>query len=127
MSEDIQIYLRGKSIDIRSGYVNALLKANVSPDAEPTFRDFAPAVIQAAARFGFAPLTLQLAADPLEQRARELGIVNSYNGRGPARLPPRTNEACTAPLPGASLPGASYPSQPRTCRRETRFENLARV
>ena len=65
-------------------YVKALLEANVSPDAEPTFRDLAPAVLQADAHLGFAPLTLQLAADPLEQRARELGIaalsiVNAYN------------------------------------------------
>ena len=64
--------------------MNALQKANVSPDAEPTFRDLAPAVIQADAHFGFAPLTLQLGADPLEQRARELGIaalciVHSFN------------------------------------------------
>ena len=66
------------------GYVNALQKANVSPDAEPTFRDLAPAVLQADAHFGFAPLTLQLGADPLEKRAREFGIaalciVNSFN------------------------------------------------
>ena len=65
-------------------YVNALLKANVSPDAEPTFRDLAPAVLQADAHFGFVPLTLQRAAGPLEQRARDLGIaalciVNGYN------------------------------------------------
>lgn len=66
------------------GYVNALLKAKVSPDAEPTFRDLAPAVLQADAHHGFMPLTLQLAAGPLEQRARDLGIaalciVNGYN------------------------------------------------
>ena len=66
------------------GYVNALQKAPVSPDAEPTFRDLAPAVIQADAHFGFAPLTLQLGADPLEKRAREFGIaalciVHSFN------------------------------------------------
>ena len=30
-------------------YVKALLAANVSPDAEPTFRDLAPAVLQADA------------------------------------------------------------------------------
>ena len=65
-------------------YVKALLAGNVSPDAEPTFRDLAPAVLQADAHLGFAPLTLQLAADPLEQRARDLGIaalgiVNAYN------------------------------------------------
>ena len=65
-------------------YVNALQAANVSPDAEPTFRDLAPAVLQADSHFGFAPLTLQIAADPLEKRAREFGIaalciVNAYN------------------------------------------------
>ena len=65
-------------------YVKALLAGNVSPNAEPTFRDLAPAVLQADAHLGFAPLTLQLAADPLEQRARDLGIaalciVNAYN------------------------------------------------
>ena len=65
-------------------YVKALLAGNVSPDAEPTFRDLAPAVLQADAHLGFAPLTLQLSAEPLEQRARDLGIaalsiVNAYN------------------------------------------------
>ena len=65
-------------------YVKALQETNVSPDAEPTFRDLAPAVLHADAHFGFAPLALQLAADPLEQRARELGIaalaiVNAHN------------------------------------------------
>ena len=65
-------------------YVKALQEAGVSPDAEPTFRDLAPAVIRADAHFGFAPLTLQLGADPLEQRTREFGIaalaiVNAYN------------------------------------------------
>ena len=65
-------------------YVKALQKADVSPDAEPTFRDLAPAVIQVDAHFGFAPLALQLAADPLEKRAREFGIaalavVHAYN------------------------------------------------
>ena len=65
-------------------YVKALQEAGVSPDAEPAFRDLAPAVIQADAHFGFAPLTLQLGAEPLERRAREFGIaalaiVNAYN------------------------------------------------
>ena len=65
-------------------YVKALQGAGVSPDAEPTLRDLAPAVIQADAHFGFAPLALQLGADPLERRARECGIaalavVNAFN------------------------------------------------
>ena len=65
-------------------YVKALQEAEVSPDAEPVFRDLAPAVIRADAHFGFAPLALQLGADPLERRAREFGIaalaiVNAYN------------------------------------------------
>ena len=65
-------------------YVKALRDAKVSPDAAPTFRSLAPAVLQADAHFGFAPLALQLSADPLEQRAREFGIaalaiVNAYN------------------------------------------------
>ena len=65
-------------------YVKALHEANVSPGAEPTFRDLAPAVLQADAHFAFAPLALQLGADLLEKRARELGvaafsIVNAYN------------------------------------------------
>ncbi len=65
-------------------YVKALLEADVSPDAEPTLKDLAPAVLRADAHFGFAPLTLQRAAGPLERRARELGIaalciVNAYN------------------------------------------------
>ena len=40
---------------------------------------------------------------------------------------PQTDEACTAPLPGASLPGALYPSQPRTFTQETTFGNLAQL
>ena len=56
-------------------YVKALQEAGVSPDAEPTFRDLAPAVIRADAHFGFAPLALQLGAEPLERRAREFGIA----------------------------------------------------
>ena len=42
-----------------------------------------------------------------------------------ARLPPPTDKACTAPLPGASRPGTSCPSQPRTFTQETTFGNLA--
>ena len=45
----------------------------------------------------------------------------------PGEAAPRTDEACTAPLPGASLPGASYLSQPRTFMQETTFENLAQL
>ena len=65
-------------------YVKALQAANVSPDAEPTFHDLAPAVLQVDAHFGFAPLALQMSADPLERRARVQGIaalavVNAYN------------------------------------------------
>ena len=40
---------------------------------------------------------------------------------------PQTDEACSAPLPGASLPGASYPSQPRTFPQETTFEYSAQL
>ena len=40
---------------------------------------------------------------------------------------PQTNQACTAPPPGASLPGATDPSQPRTSTQETGFENLAQL
>ena len=36
-----------------------------------------------------------------------------------ARLPPQTDNACTAPLPGANLPVTSYPSQPRPFTQET--------
>ncbi|WP_038097138.1 Ldh family oxidoreductase [Thioalkalivibrio sp. HK1] len=65
-------------------YVKALHEAGVSPDAEPVLRDLAPGVIQVDAHFGFAPLALQVAADPLEKRAREQGIaalaiVNAFN------------------------------------------------
>ena len=37
------------------------------------------------------------------------------------------HEACTAPLPGASLPGAPDPSQPRTFMQETPAENHSRI
>ena len=40
---------------------------------------------------------------------------------------PRTDQACTAPLPGASLPGAPDPSQPRTFTQETPFGILAQL
>ena len=43
----------------------------------------------------------------------------------PDEAAPRTDETCTAPLAGANLPGTSCLSQPRACRRENRFENLA--
>ena len=45
----------------------------------------------------------------------------------PGEAAPQTDEACTAPLSGASLPGASYPSQPRTLTQETTFGNLAQL
>ena len=37
------------------------------------------------------------------------------------------DEACTAPLPGASLADALYLSQPRTFTQETTFGNLAEL
>ena len=47
--------------------------------------------------------------------------------RFPSEAAPQTDKACTALPLGANLPEASYLSQPRTCRLETRFENLAQL
>ena len=44
-----------------------------------------------------------------------------------ARLPPRTDKACTVLPLDANLPGASYPSQPRSFAQETTFGNLAQL
>ena len=60
------------------------------------------------------------AAPPAPPQPRALGPVTS-------EAAPRTDKACTAPPPGANLPDASYLSQPRTCRLETRLENLAHL
>ena len=61
-----------------------------------------------------------------------LMFFGSVNGMDTVILPrftseaaPRTDEACSALLPGASLPGASYLSQPRTFTQETTFGNFA--
>lgn len=56
-------------------YVNALKNPDVDPKAEPTITDLAPGVVHADAHFGFAPLTLKLAADPLTEKAKTQGIA----------------------------------------------------
>ena len=66
------------------------------------------------------PYSLGLTADPTRTFER------SYE-RSTSEAAPQTDEACTAPLPGASLPGALYLSQPRTFTRETTFGNLAQL
>lgn len=65
-------------------YIKALREADVSPDATPSVKELAPAVVQVDAHFGFAPLALQVGADPLTECARRQGIaalciVNAYN------------------------------------------------
>lgn len=56
-------------------YVNALKNPDVDATAEPTFTDPAPGVVHADAHFGFAPLTLQMGAEPLAEKARHNGIA----------------------------------------------------
>ena len=59
--------------------------------------------------------------------AVELSQSNRTSGAAPSEAAPPTDEACTAPLVGASLPGALYPSQPRSFMQETTFGNLAHL
>ncbi|MFP4705595.1 MAG: Ldh family oxidoreductase, partial [Spirochaetaceae bacterium] len=65
-------------------YLSALQAGGVSPDAEPSFTEPAPAVIRADAANAFAPRALELGTPRLAERARETGIaalavVNAYN------------------------------------------------
>ncbi|MDX1513550.1 MAG: Ldh family oxidoreductase [Gammaproteobacteria bacterium] len=65
-------------------YVGALKIPDVNAAAVPVVSDLAPGVVQVDACLGFAPLALQMGADPLTEKARENGIAclcitNAYN------------------------------------------------
>ena len=57
------------------GYVNSLRAGTVARDAIPQVRKLAPAVVQVDAKGGFAPLALEVGAQPLADCAREMGIA----------------------------------------------------
>lgn len=56
-------------------YVNALKNPNVDATAVPAITDLAPSVVHVDARFGFAPLALQMGADPMSEKAGKNGIA----------------------------------------------------
>jgi LDH2 family malate/lactate/ureidoglycolate dehydrogenase len=56
-------------------YVKALQNPHVNPRAVPELTDRAPGVIHVDGKFGFAPLALQLSAEPLADKARSNGIA----------------------------------------------------
>lgn len=56
-------------------YVKAIRGSGAVPDAEPEITELAPGVVAVDGRYGFAPLALQLGAEPLIERARSQGIA----------------------------------------------------
>ena len=56
-------------------YIRAIKSGRVSPQAVPTVSDLAPGVIQVDAHDGFAPLALEVGAEPLAAKAREQGVA----------------------------------------------------
>jgi LDH2 family malate/lactate/ureidoglycolate dehydrogenase len=56
-------------------YVKALQNPDVNARAVPELTDRAPGVLHVDAKFGFAPLALQMSADPLADKARGNGIA----------------------------------------------------
>ena len=56
-------------------YVKALGNPDVDATATPTLTDLAPGVLHVDAHFGFAPLALQMSAEPLAEKARSNGIA----------------------------------------------------
>ena len=56
-------------------YVGALKNPDVDATAEPSITELAPGVVHVDAHFGFAPLALQMGADPLTGKARQNGIA----------------------------------------------------
>ncbi len=56
-------------------YVKALQNPDVNPKAIPELTDLAPGVLHVDAKLGFAPLALQMSADPLAEKARRNGIA----------------------------------------------------
>lgn len=57
------------------GIVNTLRKGKVSPDAEPTITDHAPAIVKADASGGFSLLAFERALPLLIEKARHNGIA----------------------------------------------------
>jgi delta1-piperideine-2-carboxylate reductase len=56
-------------------YINSLTGPKVDAKAVPEMSDLAPGVLRVDAKFGFAPLALQMSADPLIKKARTNGIA----------------------------------------------------
>ncbi len=56
-------------------YVNALNNPEVNPTAVPVVSELAPAVVHVDGGYGFAPLALEMGADPLISKARAQGIA----------------------------------------------------
>lgn len=56
-------------------YVKAIRGSGAVADAEPVVTELAPAVVEVDGGYGFAPLALQMAAQPLAERARSQGIA----------------------------------------------------
>ncbi len=66
------------------GFCASLNSGKVSGDAVPVVHDLAPAVVQVDANNGFAPLALEVGAEPLASKAASQGIAalavtNSYH------------------------------------------------
>ena len=56
-------------------YVKSLTNPKVDPKAVPELSDLAPAILRVDAKFGFAPLALQMSAAALIEKARSNGIA----------------------------------------------------
>lgn len=56
-------------------YTDVIASGTVNPTAEPRVADLAPAVVGVDGGLGFAPLALQAGAEPLADRARQLGVA----------------------------------------------------
>jgi delta1-piperideine-2-carboxylate reductase len=56
-------------------YVKALNNPDVAPASTPELFDLAPGVLRVDAKFGFAPLALQMSTTPLIDKARQNGIA----------------------------------------------------
>lgn len=56
-------------------YVKAIRGSGAVPDAEPALSELAPGVVAIDGQYGFAPLALQMGAEPLAERARTQGIA----------------------------------------------------
>jgi len=56
-------------------YVKAIAGSGAVPDAEPRVAGLAPGIVRVDGGMGFAPLALQVGAEPLAERARSQGIA----------------------------------------------------